>query len=165
MLASTVQFSRYGRVTDPWPSRTRKPAEAGLRAVRWGSVPVQRRPDLPMEGASAGPEVSKLPKKRPVPSGPNSVPRRRRPVPRSTQLESCCTCETFRPAPNGQCSTLEPHPRGIRPEHESGQASRRNTCQVLLRKEVIQPHLPVRLPCYDFVPIADPTFDGSFHKG
>ena len=36
---------------------------------------------------------------------------------------------------------------------------------VLLRKEVIQPHLPVRLPCYDFVPIADPTFDGSLHKG
>ena len=35
----------------------------------------------------------------------------------------------------------------------------------LLRKEVIQPHLPVRLPCYDFVPIADPTFDGSPHKG
>jgi len=31
----------------------------------------------------------------------------------------------------------------------------------LLRKEVIQPHLPVRLPCYDFTPIADPTFDGS----
>jgi hypothetical protein len=36
---------------------------------------------------------------------------------------------------------------------------------VLLRKEVIQPHLPVRLPCYDFVPIASPTFDGSPHKG
>ena len=33
--------------------------------------------------------------------------------------------------------------------------------QVLLRKEVIQPHLPVRLPCYDLVPIASPTFDGS----
>ena len=33
--------------------------------------------------------------------------------------------------------------------------------QVLLRKEVIQPHLPVRLPCYDFTPITDPTFDGS----
>jgi hypothetical protein len=28
------------------------------------------------------------------------------------------------------------------------------------RKEVIQPHLPVRLPCYDFVPVAGPTFDG-----
>jgi hypothetical protein len=36
---------------------------------------------------------------------------------------------------------------------------------VLLRKEVIQPHLPVRLPCYDFVPIADPTFDGSLPYG
>ena len=32
---------------------------------------------------------------------------------------------------------------------------------VLLRKEVIQPHLPVRLPCYDLVLIADPTFDSS----
>src|SRR2546421_9831551 len=31
----------------------------------------------------------------------------------------------------------------------------------LLRKEVIQPHLPGRLPCYDFTPIPDPTFDGS----
>jgi hypothetical protein len=37
--------------------------------------------------------------------------------------------------------------------------------QVLLRKEVIQPHLPVRLPCYDFVPIADPAFDGSLPQG
>jgi len=26
---------------------------------------------------------------------------------------------------------------------------------------VIQPHLPIRLPCYDFTPIANPTFDGS----
>ncbi len=37
--------------------------------------------------------------------------------------------------------------------------------EVLLRKEVIQPHLPVRLPCYDFVPIASPTFDHSPPKG
>jgi hypothetical protein len=35
----------------------------------------------------------------------------------------------------------------------------------LLRKEVIQPQLPLRLPCYDFTPIASPTFDGSLHKG
>ena len=25
-------------------------------------------------------------------------------------------------------------------------------------KEVIQPHLPIRLPCYDFTPIIEPTF-------
>ena len=30
----------------------------------------------------------------------------------------------------------------------------------LLRKEVIQPHLPIRLPCYDFTPVIAPTFDG-----
>jgi hypothetical protein len=35
----------------------------------------------------------------------------------------------------------------------------------LLRKEVIQPHLPVRLPCYDFTPITNPTFDGSLPYG
>ena len=28
----------------------------------------------------------------------------------------------------------------------------------LLRKEVIQPHLPIRLPCYDFTLITTPTF-------
>ena len=27
-----------------------------------------------------------------------------------------------------------------------------------LRKEVIQPHLPVRLPCYDFTPLTRHTF-------
>jgi len=30
---------------------------------------------------------------------------------------------------------------------------------------VIQPHLPVRLPCYDLVPITSLTLDGSPHKG
>ena len=33
------------------------------------------------------------------------------------------------------------------------------------RKEVIQPHLPVRLPCYDFTPVTSPTFDGSLPEG
>ena len=28
---------------------------------------------------------------------------------------------------------------------------------ILHRKEVIQPHLPIRLPCYDFTPIICPT--------
>ena len=28
----------------------------------------------------------------------------------------------------------------------------------LYRKEVIQPHLPVRLPCYDLVPVTNHTF-------
>ena len=32
---------------------------------------------------------------------------------------------------------------------------------ILPRKEVIQPHLPVRLPCYDFTPLTNHTFGDS----
>ena len=32
-------------------------------------------------------------------------------------------------------------------------------CPCLLRKEVIQPLVLQRLPCYDFTPITEPTFD------
>ena len=36
-----------------------------------------------------------------------------------------------------------------------------NLIEVLhLRKEVIQPHLPIRLPCYDLTLIINPTFGG-----
>ena len=28
---------------------------------------------------------------------------------------------------------------------------------MILRKEVIQPQVPLRLPCYDFTPVAEPT--------
>ena len=30
------------------------------------------------------------------------------------------------------------------------------------RKEVIQPQVPLRLPCYDFTPVAEPTVAGCF---
>ena len=37
-----------------------------------------------------------------------------------------------------------------------------NLIEVLhLRKEVIQPHLPIRLPCYDFTPVIDLTFGSA----
>ena len=35
----------------------------------------------------------------------------------------------------------------------------------LLRKEVIHPHVPVGIPCYDLTPIISPTFDGSLPFG
>ena len=37
--------------------------------------------------------------------------------------------------------------------------------QKLPRKEVIQPHLPVRLPCYDFTPLTPHTFGASLPYG
>src|SRR5688500_9303849 len=55
---------------------------------------------------------------------------------------------TFRDAGHERARGGRPSPEGLR----------------LPRKEVIQPHLPVRLPCYDFTPIADPTFDGSLPR-
>ena len=32
---------------------------------------------------------------------------------------------------------------------------------LFLRKEVIQPHLPIRLPCYDFTPVINPAFGSA----
>src|SRR6266516_7475863 len=75
-----------------------------------------------------------------------------------------CPTEEWKPAqlPRHVCAhTLAPQTRAIpastwdRTLHES----------VVPRKEVIQPHLPVRLPCYDFTPITDPTLDACLPHG
>src|SRR3954451_21489871 len=58
-----------------------------------------------------------------------------------------------------------PSPRDERSSSDEWTPDSTSRCRVLLRKEVIQPHLPVRLPCYYFVPIADPAFDGSLPQG
>jgi hypothetical protein len=55
----------------------------------------------------------------------------------------------------------EPTLTSHRPKPTAFRAGQPHHTVRLLRKEVIQPHLPVRLPCYDFVPIASPTFDNS----
>ena len=39
-----------------------------------------------------------------------------------------------------------------------------NRFEILLEKEVIQPHLPVRLPCYDFAPVTNLTLTSSLPK-
>src|SRR3546814_7407280 len=66
---------------------------------------------------------------------------------------------TNRRSTNEQC--LPRHTRPRNRHHEQPPTPKCRGCYELLRKEVIQPHLQVRLPCYDFVPIASPTFDGS----
>ena len=48
-----------------------------------------------------------------------------------------------------------------RPDAEDGVGCARALADSLPRKEVIQPHLPVRLPCYDFTPLTLHTFDAS----
>jgi hypothetical protein len=69
---------------------------------------------------------------------------------------------------DGACSSPYQHStHELTPaEHSSAAGSAiAYAIEMLLRKEVIQPHLPVRLPCYDFVPITSPTFDSSFPCG
>ena len=40
---------------------------------------------------------------------------------------------------------------------DPGKPESRAQYNAILRKEVIQPQVPLRLPCYDFTPVADPT--------
>ena len=37
--------------------------------------------------------------------------------------------------------------------------------KIILRKEVIQPQVPLRLPCYDFTPVANPTVAACLPEG
>ncbi len=50
------------------------------------------------------------------------------------------------------------------PENRAGKCLA-SQMQVIPLKEVIQPHLPVRLPCYDLVPLTSHTFGGSLPCG
>ena len=60
----------------------------------------------------------------------------------------------------------EPSHRTISPKGDHQRAGRLpEQGSGLPRKEVIQPQLPLRLPCYDFTPIIDPTFDGCLPEG
>ena len=67
----------------------------------------------------------------------------------------------FHGGPEGAREGFWKRARGLSP-------SPRPACRragLLLRKEVIQPLVPQRLPCYDFIPITTHTFDGCFPCG
>ncbi len=82
-------------------------------------------------------------------------------IPRWIQSEVRMT-DTFR------VRTTHETERSDRPEHWPAPRSHRDRelmpVDVLPRKEVIQPQLPLRLPCYDFVPVASPTLGACFPK-
>ena len=46
------------------------------------------------------------------------------------------------------------------PDRSQGTRERVSSVPGILRKEVIQPQVPLRLPCYDFTPVADLTVVG-----
>ena len=138
MLASTIQFTNNQPTKPPAPPS----------GETW---------DTRRHRADQSPDPSKL---NSVPTPPQQTRISRFHAPTPTQ-RAHVRAVLRRPRPQGRSiiddSTSE--------HHHTYQNRRLASGRVLLRKEVIQPHLPVRLPCYDFVPIASPTFDGSLHKG
>src|SRR5918997_3328654 len=177
MLASTVQFSTTNRPppgstpADPTPAPPHGRHEE--RVVREPGRPRHEDHDPPGRGRSRPPPRGPLPQDptaclRPPPHHPLRSPLRTTPD-RGRHGAVLEAGSSRRPNwsafhPRAPPHTLRRHPQ-MGTDHGVGAALDRQTpglpATVLLRKEVIQPHLPVRLPCYDFVPIADPAFDGS----
>src|SRR3954465_13376187 len=167
MLASTVKFLTNKQPPPPPPPQPPGNPPGGTTARP--ALQQRKPPATPPAGGAPGP----------APSEPNSVPtnpHRHQPTLHAPAPEGTTAVLAGRPQPDirtGQRSTLEHHPDnprriGVTHRLRSGMALHHQPAaggEVLLRKEVIQPHLPVRLPCYDFVPIADPAFDGSLPQG
>ena len=111
------------------------------------------RPARPTASRQGHPENRTRPSRGWRSGNPKAYPHRSPPAPKD---------------PRSQRSLPHQHAHA-RPETIPGAWATRRTPdrrpEKLRRKEVIQPHLPVRLPCYDLVPITSLTLDGSIHKG
>src|SRR3954447_6595573 len=164
MLASTVQFSTYDQTPTRLHRQTRTSPQGQRRYDRRSALTREETVTTPPRGRA-----------RSLRTQQRAYNHRTTTTPVHTHRGE----QYWEPATaggrTGQRSTLEHHPtRSADHSRMSGRSwcgrgsappAHRLGGEVLLRKEVIQPHLPVRLPCYDFVPIADPAFDGSLHKG
>ena len=140
MLASTIQISN----NNPTPTHTHR---IHGHADRPGSLTPRNA-----SRHHAGPKPQPL--SRLILQNPNSVPP---PNPPATGSRHTGRPRVPADLPGGEMSMIPL----VRHHHDRGHTNGDPQGCVLLRKEVIQPHLPVRLPCYDFVPIASPTFDHS----
>ena len=138
MLASTIQISNNNPTPPPHPHT----GDTGMTGTEAPAPTLPRPPQETQEAKKAARPDSSEPQQhvcRPAPT--------RLQEPRRCAWLASTSSKQHHPPPHHT-------PDGV-PGTGDGQVC------VLLRKEVIQPHLPVRLPCYDFVPIASPTFDGS----
>ena len=74
---------------------------------------------------------------------------------RSDQLSYRPGCETFTAKP--VTPAISPASLQSNAGNLNGNSHRAGCSCGLLLKEVIQPHVPVRLPCYDFTPVIEHT--------
>ena len=145
MLASTVQFSNnHPRTTST--THQHPPKGAGVGDRRSGN----------QDHATSTVRCLRTQQRAKTPTHPD--PHRGPGTSRDDGRRSTQTTPHTDGAEGGREAGPQPRPRHERRDHH-GWWSR------LPRKEVIQPHLPVRLPCYDLVLIASPTFDRSLPRG
>ena len=77
------------------------------------------------------------------------------PVILCTTVTADCSATSFIPYRNRELHIL--YFGHTNPQHQSFTQG----CPARKTKEVIQPQVPLRLPCYDFSPVADPRFDSA----
>ena len=131
----------------------------GMRQPGWPEQP----PHTHTQAKTLQPECNRACGMRLFPQTPNSAPP---PTTNDRQGKDCLSTHRATPqhtrhtpcSTQREASTFEPADHQHTPDTPCIQHT---VGFKLLRKEVIQPHLPVRLPCYDFVPIASPTFTRS----
>ena len=111
------------------------------------------RPARPTASRQGHPENRTRPSRGWRSGNPKAYPHRSPPAPRTREANDLFHTST---------PTREP---GTIPDAWATRRTTNHRPEKLRRKEVIQPHLPVRLPCYDLVPITSLTLDGSIHKG
>jgi hypothetical protein len=153
MLASTIQFSNTNPTT---PEPGHQPNQRWRYETLGNPGPENTHPTGVVSGPNSAP-THQPPAAHP---DPFHAPSHREAVlaPASTTDGDSASSST-----NSLSSCPTPH-SGVT-GNPPPTPRKRVGCELLLRKEVIQPHLPVRLPCYDFVPIASPTFDHSLPHG
>ena len=144
MLASTMQHSTHNHTPTHHDHHHHNPPQKATCSVRRSRPGAARKNTQP-----AG-----------VLSGPNSVPNPGTHVPTHELITMFHPATPTRNPTTGAAGVARCGNSERRTSHLQSDRSPHHTVR-LLRKEVIQPHLPVRLPCYDFVPIASPTFDNS----
>ena len=156
MLASTIQFT-----TNP-PTPTQEPPQPGAPDESGNQGALPQNPDSMPPPHTQGhpphptPHTSRKQKHdRRVSYTKHQTSQPPRPPPHRQETRAPAARPSVRSSPG--------RPRPIQRPRQQRPGSHPHTTSIL-RKEVIQPHLPVRLPCYDFVPIANPTFDHSPHK-
>jgi hypothetical protein len=163
MLASTMQHSTHNHTPTPRP-----PPHPPPGCVRRPKPGTAREPHHPHHGgpqvSSQDPTACRTPTTRTTrTAGHRSVGFAFHPAnPPHTTRRTRQRTASWNQRKENQPRRHPTHPSVKQHQHEAGHPT--NTMG-LLRKEVIQPHLPVRLPCYDFVPIASPTFDNSLPQG